>query len=57
VGSLFFNDIQRNDYLMPFICSYLIFFSACPKKKQKRTPQNDIQPVLWGFPGWAFVLL
>jgi len=24
-----------------------LFFFACPKKNQKRAPENDVQPVFW----------
>ena len=26
---------------------YSLFFFACPKKNQKRAPENDVQPVFW----------
>ena len=34
-----------------------LFFFACPKKNQKKTPENDYTPFSGGFPDKALVLL
>jgi hypothetical protein len=36
---------------------FYLFFFACPKKKQKKTPENDNSPFSGWFPDLAIVLL
>ena len=37
--------------------AYVLFFFACPKKNQKKTPTKDYIPFVGLFPDLAFVLL
>jgi hypothetical protein len=36
---------------------FFMYFFACPKKYQKKTPENDDSPFSGRFPDWAFALL